>query len=389
MENYNVGLIGAGFMAKAHALAFAGIPLYFPDAPARAIKKKLADINMDLAEKAAFNFEFEQATDNWKEIIEDPEIDIVDICTPNYLHHEIALAAAKAGKHILCEKPLASTIEDAQEMYEAVKKAGVKNMTAYNYRRVPAIMLAKQYIEDGVIGKILNVRGTYYQSWSADPSGPLSWRFQKKLCGAGALGDIGTHAIDLTRYLIGDYDEVCSMTSTFIKERPVQEGLLDNLGKGGGEAAQKKAVDVDDFAGFLIKFKNGALGNLEASRNGLGRYNYITLEIYGTEGTISFDYERFNELKLFLKSDPDNMSGFRTIYQSAAHPYGANFWPVPALSLGYAEMKIIEAYDFINAIATDTEIKPDFKDGLIVDIIAETILKAAETKKWEKVPGVK
>lgn len=264
MRKLNVAMIGGGFMGKAHSLAYAGMPMFFWPAPALPQRKTVVDINDELAKAAADRYGFESYSSDWRRVVEDPEIDIIDIVTPNNSHAEIAIAAAKAGKHIICEKPLARTGEESKRMLDAVTEAGVKHMVAFNYRRTPAVALAKKYIEEGAIGKVLNFRGTYLQDWSADPASPLSWRFRKDIAGSGALGDIGTHVIDFARYLVGEITEVMGVASTFIKERPIQSGSVDKLGtvKASGDV-KKEAVDVDDEVSTLLRFENGAVGSIE------------------------------------------------------------------------------------------------------------------------------
>lgn len=300
MKKLNVGLVGAGFMGKAHSIGYSDMPKYFWPAPAVPVLKTICDIVPEIAADAKERFGFEKCCTDWRDIVNDPEIDVVSICTPNNVHAEIAIAALNAGKHVLCEKPIASTLEDAKAMAEAAKKAaqkGIIAMNAYQYRRVPAIDLAKKFIDEGSIGKILNVRCTYLQSWSADPASPLSWRFQKDIAGAGTLGDIASHVIDIAQYLAGDIEAVTGMMQTYITERPVQEGGTDLLGTVKlGADAKRKAVDVDDEDSFLVKFKNGAVGSIEATRNAWGRNNFITVELHGTLGSLYFNYERLNEL---------------------------------------------------------------------------------------------
>jgi predicted dehydrogenase len=386
MKTYNIGLIGAGFMAKAHAIAYAGLPIFFWPAPALVNKKIIADLTQERADAAAAQFGFEKGTANWKEIIADPAIDIVDICTPNDAHAEIAIAAAAAGKHIICEKPISRTLDEAKRMYEAVKKAGVVNMLAFNYRMTPAVQLAKKYIDEGSIGDILDFRGTYLQDWSADPNSPLSWRFQKNICGSGAFGDIGTHVVDMLRFLIGDFAEINARMATYITERPVQTSGVDSLGnvKGGANAPREK-VEVDDQCCLAIKCENGAFGTIEATRNAWGRNNYITFEIHGTRGSIFFNYERRDELQVCFADDPGDRRGFRTVYTGPAHPYGEALWPIPALGLGYTEIKIVEAYKFIKAITENTQVSPTFEDGYNIELIGEAAFKSAASGLWEKV----
>jgi len=386
MGKINIGLIGAGFMAKAHSVAYAGMPMFFWPAPAIPVKKMIVDVEETIAADAAAKFGFEYYSTDWHDIINDPNIQVVDICTPNNVHAEIAIAAAKAGKHILCEKPLSLTSGEAKEMYLTARDNHVITMVAFNYRRTPAVQLAKKYIEEGAIGQILDFRGTYLQDWSANPDSPLSWRFQKDICGSGALGDIGTHVVDMLRFLVGDFLAVNARTATYIKERPIQTGLIDSLGNAKGrDNTPKKAVDVDDQCCFMIECENGAFGTIEATRNAWGRNNYITFEIHGTEGSIFFNYERRDELQVCFAKDDHDKRGFRTVYTGPNHPYGDGLWPIPALGIGYTETKIIESYDFFKAITENTECSPNFRDGYAVELISEAILKSAQTRTWETV----
>ena len=389
IKKINVGLIGAGFMAKAHSIAYAGMPMFFWPAPAIPVKKMIVDINEAAARDAKEKLAFESYSTDWHDIIDNPDIQVVDICTPNNAHAEIAIAAANAGKHIICEKPLALTPEQAKEMYLAAEKNHVKTMVAFNYRKTPAIQLAKKYIDEGAIGDILDFRGTYLQDWSADPDSPLSWRFQKDICGSGALGDIGTHVVDIMRFLVGDFKRVNARTATYIKERPIQTGLADSLGNSrAGCDAPKGTVDVDDQCMFMIECENGAFGSIEATRNAWGRNNYITFEIHGTKGSICFNYERRDELQVCFASDQDDRRGFRTVYTGPAHPYGEGLWPIPALGIGYTETKIIECYDFFQALKDNTRALPDFRDGYAVELISEAVLESAKTNSWVDVKKI-
>lgn len=386
MKTLNVGLIGAGFMAKAHSLAYAGMPMYFWPAPALTHRKMVADVTDELAKDAAARLGYDEYTSNWMDIINNPEIDIVDIVTPNNSHAEIAIAAAKAGKHIISEKPLARNAQEAKTMLDAVKEAGVKHMVAFNYRRTPAVALAKKYIEEGAIGKVLNFRGTYLQDWSADPNSPLSWRFNKEIAGSGALGDIGTHVVDFARYLVGEITDVMATTQTWVKERPIQTGGVDKLGTVKADASVPKGeVDVDDELMALIKFDNGAVGSIEATRNAFGRNNFLTFEIHGEKGSIVFNYERRDELQVFFADDPADRRGFRTVYTGPAHPYGEGLWPIPALGIGYGDTKIIEVYDFAKAIVEDIDVYPNFDDGYQICVISDAILESSEKGEWVKV----
>ena len=385
-KTLNVAMIGGGFMGKAHAMAYAAMPMYFWPAPAIPRRKVLVDVNSTMAANGAARFGFDESSADWKSVINRKDIDVVDIVTPNDSHAELAIAALKAGKHVICEKPLARTGGEAKIMYDAAKASGVIHMVAFNYRRTPAVALAKKYIDEGRIGKLLNFRGTYLQDWSADPNGPLSWRFQKKIAGSGTVGDIGTHVLDFARYLVGEVSAVNAMVQTYIKERPVQAGGVDKLAASDKSGTgPRAAVDVDDEMITLLKFQNGAVGSIEATRNAYGRNNFLTFEIHGTKGSIEFNYERMDELKVMFADDISDARGFRTVYTGPAHPYGDGLWPIPALGIGYGETKIIECYDFFKAIMTGNLPSPNFEDGYRISVIADAILESGQSERWVKV----
>jgi predicted dehydrogenase len=387
MKQINVGLIGGGFMGKAHSLAYSAVPMFFWPTEIMPVKHTIAEFTDELADEAATRFGFSNSTSDWRAIVDDPDIDLIDIATPNNFHAEMAIAALSAGKHVICEKPLARTIEEAAAMYEASRQSSAVHMVAFNYRRTPAIALAKRYIEEGAIGKILNFRATYLQDWSADPNSPLSWRFQKEICGSGAVGDILTHVLDLARYLAGEVTEVSAITNHIITERPLQQSGVDSLGNSkGGSDGPRGPVDVEDEVMSLLKFESGAIGSVEATRNAWGRNNFITVEIHGSEGSVYFNYENRDELQVCFKSDGDDRRGFRTIYTGPNHPNGAGLWPIPALGIGYGETKIIEAHDLFLAIAGGEPVRPDFGDGYQVALIDDAILRSAKTGVWTKVP---
>ena len=382
----NVAMIGGGFMGKAHALAYAAMPMFFWPAPAIPHRKVLVDVNVALAVEGAKRLGFDESSADWKSVIARKDIDVIDIVTPNDSHAELAIAALQAGKHVICEKPLARTGAEARTMADAAKKSGVIHMVAFNYRRTPGVAMAKKLIEEGRIGKVLNFRGTYLQDWSADPNGPLSWRFQKKVAGSGTVGDIGTHVVDFARYLVGEISSVNAMVHTYVKERPLQAGGVDKLGASDKSGAGPKGeVDVDDEMITLLKFQNGAVGSIEASRNAYGRNNFLTFEIHGTKGSICFNYERMDELQVMFADDPADVRGFRTIYTGPNHPYGQGLWPIPALGIGYGETKIIECYDFFKAIMNKQLPSPNFEDGYKVSAIADAIIESGRTERWVQV----
>jgi predicted dehydrogenase len=388
METLNVGLVGAGFMGKAHALAYAAMPMFYWPAPAIPVRYAIADATDELARDAADRFGFKQGVSDWRRIVDDPDVDIIDIAVPNDLHAEIAIAAAEAGKHVICEKPLARDAEEAARMVAAVRQAKVTNMVAFNYRRTPAILLAREIIERGEVGQILNFRGTYLQDWSADPDSPLSWRFQKKVAGSGAVGDIASHVVDIARFLVGEVAAVSAIVKTYIADRPLQSGLSDALGTARiSGLIERGPVDVDDEVLTLLKFEGGAVGSLEATRNAHGRNNFLTFEVHGDRGSLAFNYERRDELQFSAADDPNDRRGFRTIYTGPPHPHGQALWPIPALGIGYGETKIIECRDFVEAVVTGNPVSPDVEDGYAVARICDALLASGEAGSWVDVPG--
>jgi predicted dehydrogenase len=390
MNTLNVGLVGTGFMCKAHSLAYAAMPMFFWPAPTLPCRKIIAGTSTSSAREAASRFGFERSTADWREVIADPTIDIVDITTPNSTHAEIAIAASRAGKHVICEKPMARTALEAEEMYKAVKLAGVVNMVAFNYRRIPAIVLAKRFIEDGSIGRLLNFRGTYLQDWSASPQTPFSWRFSRSASGSGALGDIASHVLDIAEFLVGEVSAVQAMMQTYVPDRPIVPRSDHNIEISENQQPSARAmVDVDDEVLTLLRFRNGTVGTLEASRNAFGRNNYLTFEIHGTEGSICFDYERRDELQVYFEDDPHDRKGFRTINTGPAHPYGESLWPIPGIGIGYGEIKIIECYEFLKAVSNHSRCEPDFRQGYQIARIADGISDSARTKSWVEIPALK
>nr|WP_314507725.1 Gfo/Idh/MocA family oxidoreductase [uncultured Lachnoanaerobaculum sp.] len=390
MKTKNIGVVGAGFMGKAHCVALSNMPKLFTDAPYVPVFKTVCDIVPEIAEDFKERFSFEKACTDYMDIINDPEIDIVCVCTPNDSHAEISIAALKAGKHVICEKPIATKTEDAKAMAEAAEEAakkGIVSMCGYQYRRVPAIDEAKKIIESGRLGEITNVRAQYLQSWSADPRSPLSWRFVKETAGAGTLGDIFTHALDIAQYLAGNVTDVVSMVKTYINERPVQEGGVDLLGTVKlGDDAKKQVVDVDDEVSVLCNFESGAIGSVEATRMAWGRNNYLTVEVHGTKGSLTWNYERLNELEVcYGMEDNDGERGFRKIYTGPANPHGDVTWNIPGMNIGYGELKAIEAYEFAKAVEGGYQPTTSFTVGYQLDRVCEAVLESNEKKAWVQV----
>jgi predicted dehydrogenase len=376
-------MIGTGFMGKSHAMAYQAVPFIFPSA-ARPVGELVADVSEEAAAAAAEATGFRRATGDWRALVRDPAVDVVDITTPNVLHKEMALATIAAGKHVYCEKPLALTASDALEMTQAAEAAGVKTLVGFNFLKNPAAGMIKGIIDEGGIGDIVHFRGTFDQDALADPSAPFSWRFERAAAGAGALGDLGAHVISLAQYLIGDIDEVSGQINTRITERPVAESAV-GYGEVAAADAPMRAVENDDEAQFLMRFTAGASGTIETSRIATGRKLWLTYEITGTQGAVFFTQERMNEVKLYLADDPAGRQGFRTILTGPAHPHYANYFPIPGLGLGYNDQKVIEAHELIEAIATDGPLYPDFRAGWKTCQVIDAVLRSAEERRWVRV----
>ena len=364
MKTMNVAIIGTKFMGKAHSNAWLNAPRFF-DMGIKPVLKVACGQNEAELKAFAERWGWEETETDWRKVMERDDVDIVDISVPTYLHRDIAVAAAKAGKHIFCEKPFALNLDEAREMYEAADAAGIVHYVNHNYRRCPAVMLAKRLIDEGKIGRIFHWRGAYLQDWIVDPNFPLTWHLRAETAGTGPHGDLNSHSIDLARFLVGDIKSVAAMMTTFIKERPLPGAGAATFSAGSGESTEMGQVTVDDASFMVAEFENGALGTFEASRFAPGRKNYNYFEIYGSEGSIVFNLERMNELQLFLRNDPAYAQGFRTIIatEGGQHEYVANWWP-PGHIIGYEHEFHHAVVDFMKAIETGGEIRPNFYDGV-------------------------
>lgn len=360
----NVAIIGTKFMGKAHSNAWLNTPHFF-DMGIRPVLKVVVGTDPAGTQALAENWGWQEWSTDWREVVARPDIDIVDIATPTYLHHDMAVAAAEHGKHIFLEKPFAVSLEQARAMLAAAEKAGVVTYVNHNYRRVPAVRLAKKLIDDGFVGRLFHWRSTYLQDWIVDPSFPLTWHLRRETAGYGAHGDLGSHSVDLARYLIGDVAAVTGMTANFITERPLPGAGAATFSAGSGESTESGPVTVDDASFFIAEFDNGVLGSFEVSRFAPGRKNYNYFEIYGSEGSIVFNGQRMNELQVFSRNDPAYAQGFRTILATEAgqHDYIANWWP-PGHLIGYEHEFHHGVVDFMRAIETGGTIEPNFYDGM-------------------------
>ncbi len=376
-KTLNVAIIGTKFMGKAHSNAWKNAPHFFK-MDTHPVLKVACGQDAEALRQFADKWGWEEIETDWQKVVARPDIDIIDISAPQYLHHDIALAAAKAGKHIFCEKPLAMSVAQAQEMVNAVKASGVVHYLNHNYRRVPAVMLAKRLIDEGKIGRIFHWRGAYLQDWIVDPNFPLTWHLQKETAGSGPQGDLNSHSVDLARFLVGDIKSVTAMTASFIPERPLPGKGAATFSAGSSPGAGMGKVTVEDAAFMLVQFENGALGSFEASRFAPGRRNYNYFEIYGDKGSLIFDLERMNELQYYSAVDPNYAQGFRTILVTeSVHAYVANWWP-PGHIIGYEHTFTHAVVDFMKAIETGGTIAPNFSDGLAEMKVLEAGLKSAE-----------
>jgi len=375
MRRANIALIGYAFMGRAHSNAYRQVaPFFSPRLPPK--MKVLCGRTAASVEAAARQYGWEEAATDWETVVRRDDIDVVDVATPGNMHAPIAIAAARAGKVVLCEKPLANTLPEAKRMLAAVEKAGVLHMICHNYRRAPAVMLAKELIAGGRLGDIRHYRGTYLQDWISDPAFPLVWRLDREQAGSGALGDIAAHSIDFARFLVGEIAEVSGDLKTFVTQRPLP-----------GTRGKKGRVTVDDAAAALVRFENGAIGTIEASRMAPGRKNYNRFEINGSKGSLAFDLERMNELEVYFDSDPAALRGFRRIQVTEpTHPYMKAWWP-PGHIIGYEHTFTHTVYDLLEAMADDRLPEPNFIDGVRTQQVLHAIEKSSQSRRWTGVGG--
>ena len=382
-KKINVGMVGYKFMGKAHSHAYRDVAMFF-ETETVPVMKVICGRTETAVSEAAKKFGWEAYEISWERLIRREDLDLIDINTPNSTHWEIAVAAAKAGKHILCEKPLAVSLAEAEEMLKAVQDARVKHMVCFNYRKIPAVALAKKLIEGGDLGKIYHFRAQYLQDWITDPEFPLVWRLKKEEAGAGAHGDLNSHIIDLARYLVGDFAKVVGMQETFIKKRPeleVSEELTTGL-TAESRRGKLGEVTVDDATLFLARFKNGALGCFEATRFANGRRNGLRFEINGSKGSLLFELENMNELWFYSGEDPQGRQGFRRILATeATHPYIEAWWP-PGHIIGWGDTFVHLVYDFMKALDEDRLPTPNFADGVECQRVLEAVEKSVKEERW-------
>lgn len=377
----NIALIGYQFMGKAHSNGYRQVSRFF-DLDVEPVMKVLCGRSEDKVKAAADKFGWQEYATSWEDVIGRSDIDLIDVATPGNTHCMIGTAAARAGKNVLCEKPLANTLAEAQEMLAAAQQTGITHAICHNYRKAPAIALAKQIIESGKIGKIYHFRGTYLQDWIVDPNFPVVWRLDKSVAGSGSHGDLNAHLIDTARFLVGEISEVSGMLDTFVKQRPILAESDDRL--GGKASDQMGEVTVDDSSIFISRFANGAVGTFEASRFCPGRKNYNRWEINGSHGSIAFNLERMNELEVYFDSDEPSTRGFHTIpVTDSMHPYTGNYWPVAHI-IGYEHTFVNLFKDLFDSIAQGKPASPNWEDGVKNQAILEAVETSSNTRSWQK-----
>ena len=376
MKTLNIGLIGCGFMGRTHSNASRRVNNFF-DLEYQPVLKAVCDLDEARAKAFAAKWGYESYETDWRKLIAREDIDLVDITLPNNMHREVAVAAAQAGKMILCEKPLARTGQEGLKMVQAIEKAGVPNMVSYNYRRIPAVTLAKQLIDEGRLGRIFHYRAKFLQDWTISKDlpqgGPGLWRLDVKVAGSGVTGDLLAHCIDTALWLNGSIDKVNAMTETFIKERKHTEtGKIEKVG-------------IDDACAFLARFKNGSLATFESTRYARGHKALYTFEINGEYASIFWDLHDLHRLQYFEHRDEGRVRGWRNIHVTDGdHPYMDKWW-VPGLQIGYEHSFVHQLADFLDGLAKGKPASPTFRDALETQYVCDAVLKSAKTDRWEKV----
>jgi predicted dehydrogenase len=373
MRDIGVGIIGTGFMGKAHAFAYRAVAGIFP-VKLMPILEMVADNNVEAAERAYRQLQFTRMTADWKELVASPKVEIVSITTPNVVHREMALAAIAQGKHVHCEKPIAPSADDARAMMEAAEAKGVVTQVGYNYIKNPMLALAREMIATGELGEIIGFRGIHAEDYMADPDVPYNWRVDKS-GGAGAVADLGSHIVGMARFLLGPIEEVFGDLETIVKSRPVAPGSSD-----------RRKVEVDDAARLTVKFKRGCRGTIEANWVATGRKMNLGFEISGTKGSLVFSQEHLNELHHYRSDGHPKHQGYLRIESGPAHdPYGL-FCVAPGHQLGFNDLKTIEVADFLAAILGGEKKGPDFREAWEIQKVIDTAIRSSKERQWLKVP---
>ncbi|UCQ36236.1 Gfo/Idh/MocA family protein [Edwardsiella piscicida] len=376
MKEVRIGLIGTGYIGRAHAIAYAQAPVVF-NLRGRLVREMVAEVTPALAVARAQAFGFNRATGDWRALVADPNVDVVDICSPNHLHKAMALEAIYHGKHVYSEKPLALNAVDAREMVEAAQRAGVKTLIGFNYMKNPTASLAKEIISRGEIGEVIHFYGTHNEDYMADPLAPIHWHCLRKTAGFGALGDLAAHIVNMAHYLVGDIEQVCGDLKIVVPERPAYAG-----------SSQRVAVENEDQAHAMVRFANGAQGVIEASQVACGRKMGLSYVITGTKGALRFTQERMAELQLYLHEDPVSRQGFRTLLVGPAHPEYAAFCLGAGHGIGFNDQKTVEVRDLVDGVAADAPMWPDFVEGWKVSRVLDAIARSHREGRWLNVTDI-
>ena len=388
MAELRIALVGAGWMGKAHAMAYRTARLAFGGEPAAPVLEVVADATEEIAARAAAELGFRRHARDWREVVDDPGVDIVNITTPNDLHHEVAMAAVAAGKHVWCEKPLTNDAGTSFEMAEAAEKAGVTTMVGFNYIKNPVQSLARKLIEEGEIGSITYYRGMFNSDFLGRPDVPFSWRNDRARAGSGVVSDVGAHCFAYFRHLVAQpIDEVMCDLRIVFPERPRAESAGSFSLEAGG-AADMVTVDTDDVATAMFRFGDGVIGHMEMSRISLGRRMEIGYDVTGTEGALRYQYDRINELQFYREAGPQETKGFKRIEMGATDPRYAAFFPVPGIGAGYSDFKVMEAQAFLEAIVAGEPGYPDFRFGAEVQRLIDACILSDAEERWVKVAEV-
>lgn len=382
-----IGIVGSGFMAKAHTMAYNNVTgLYWPELPPVG-KVRMAGLTAALAREGAERWGWADHTDDWRRVTQADDVDLVDVVTPNDAHAEIAIDAARHGKSVLCEKPLAHDLATAREMYEAIAAAGVVNQVAFVYRAWPAMQLARRLIRSGALGRIVHFDGWFHQDYALDASLPAVWRMQRARAGAGSVGDVGSHVVDLARCLVGEISRVFARSRTFIRERPaaVETGEAAFHAVDATVEQRMARVDVDDATDVLCEFENGATGAIRTNWVAAGHKLDLGFEVGGDRGAVRFDWPRLNELDVYSADDPADGRGFKTVVTGPMHPGGEAFWPVPGAGLGYGDAIAISTRELLSAVSEQRPATPDFLEGLRCAEVIDAVLRSDEAGMWVEV----
>ena len=384
-KTIGIGVIGMGWMGQTHSRSYLQVPLRFPQADLKPRLVICADSVEERATRAKAILGFEEATTDWKEVIENPDVEVVNITSPNHLHVEIVSAAVAAGKHVFCEKPVGRTPQETALVAGTAGNADIKTGTGFNYRWTPLVQHARNLIREGKLGEVTHYQGRFFSMYGSNPMGQFSWRFDSGISGYGVLGDLMSHVVDLAHMMAGPVKRLCSQSHTFITERPLPvpgRGTHYSLGRPGDPMGE---VDNEDYVGALVEFANGARGTFEASRTIFGPKCQFSFGLNGTKGAVGWDFERMNELQLYLPGGDDADDGYMRILAGDQYPHHGNFVPGSGTGIGYEDLKVIEAYEFLQSIINDRKHTPGFEHALQVAEVNAAMVRSWESGRWEEV----